>query len=93
MILEAKHISLLFKSARIRICTRIYEEKLHSWDTATPSPHKPTGVCFFDGMMYCGQLDQWYLIDLCILLALYEFQQRNELISFQISIKLMELLS
>lgn len=39
-------------------------------------------VCFFDGMMYCGQLDQWYLIDHCILLALYKFQQRNELISF-----------
>src|SRR3989337_3914625 len=58
----------------------------------TPSPHKPKGVCFFDGMMYCGQLDQWYLIDQCILLALYKFQQRNELISFQMRIKFMELL-
>jgi hypothetical protein len=51
-------------------------------------PMKLRRASFFDGMMYNCQLVQWYLIDRRNLLSLYKFQQRNELISFLISINL-----
>jgi hypothetical protein len=58
--------------------------------------HLPTNlkrVHFFAGMMYCSQLVQRYLIDRCNLLTLYKFQQRDELISFSLKFKFMELIS